>query len=189
MKSNGLTPQLAALRRGFAILGRLAQARRGCAFSELRQAAGGVSAASLSRLLKVMRDEGLVARDDKTGIYTLGQNFLALARTAIGNRSPAEIVSPILERLAQETGESAAWFELNGDQPFLAAKSEVADGFHYIAVGQRMPRVLPHGFGMVIAAWAGEHFVKRHAPLPLPAREYRRLLQQIREGRLLVCDL
>jgi len=185
---NAKQHHLIALRRGLLLLKYLAKKYKGCSFSDLQSACGNISAASLSRLLRVLIAEGMAVKESD-GRYKAGTELLRLAYEAARGLSPGEALLPILENLSHESGESAAWFELDANGPFLGAKFEMPEGFHYVSVGQRIAAVLRHGFGQVLAAWSGQEFLERYGPLPLPADAYRRILEEIRTGKILVKDL
>jgi DNA-binding IclR family transcriptional regulator len=180
--------QLTALRRSFAVLKRLAQSGKGCAFSNLQTIEDGLSAASLSRLLKVMQAEGLVAKEPSTGLYHTGSVFLQLARQAAGTVPVREILQPVVEALANRTGESAAWFERDGNSLVLTAKHELPERFHYVALFSQMGTVTQHGFGQTFLAWLPDEDSRAlldNSMQPSQVAGFRKRLAEIRAG--LVC--
>lgn len=191
--SQSFTSQLSALRRGLAVLRLLAQEKQPCSFARLLTIEPGLTAASLSRLLRVLIDEELVVKDGSSGLYSPGKAIYRLAHETIGSVSEREILQPVVTALAASTRHSAAWFEIVGTGAVLSGKAEVEEGFHYIQVHQPMPQLLHHGFGQVIVAWstpaAGEKFLSVHGPAPKPYERYRRRLEEIHAGRVTVEDL
>jgi hypothetical protein len=118
--------QLPALHRGIAVLEVVASARQSLGFSQLTEALGGsLPPSTLSRLL-----------------------------TAV---SPplADVVTPELRRLAEETGESAACFRGIDGGAELIAKHEVDERFRYMAVGGVNRNCDRHAFARLLH-WQGE---------------------------------
>ena len=189
LKPTGDDPKgMTALRRSMAILRLITQERGAAAFSKLRSADENLSAASLSRLLKAMAREGLVRKDETSGLYHLWDGFLSLAREATASASLPlrERLRPLVENLARETGESAVFFEPDGDGIILGAKVELPERFHYIEPFQRISSLPDHGAGQVLLAWSTDErrktLLAANAPSPTPAKEYRNRLSQIRSG-------
>ena len=183
---------LAPIGRALAILRKLVPASRWATFSELRTIEPNLSAASLSRLLKVLQVEQLVEKDEGTGRYRMGAGFLALARASIGTLPVCEILQPVIDALAVETRQSAALFECEGTGGILTAKTEMPESFHYIPIGQRMSSVLAHGFGQVMVAHAGPAARKAlyaaNGPVPQPKAAYEKRIADIAEGALHITD-
>lgn len=182
------------LRRSQAVLSQLARRRDGCTFSHLRTIEEGLTASSLSRLLKAMQAENMVAKDERTGLYHLHDEFVRLARETVGMVPPHERLQPLITALAQSTGESAAWFECVPTGAVLMAKTEMANGFHYMDVGRDIiGNPLGHGVGQVLMAFLPEADVcdrlQRLGPLPIAEQDYRRRLDEIRRGQVILNDL
>jgi DNA-binding IclR family transcriptional regulator len=171
----------------------LASCRAGCTFSQLRTVEARLTAASLSRLLKVMREEEVIRKDENSGRYYLGEAMVRLAREITCAMPVDELLQPVVHALATETQESAAWFEADGEGAVLMAKDEVPESFHYIAVHQRIGTVLSHAIGQVLLAWSTPtrraELLQANGPLPEALTAYERRLEAIRHGQLLVHDL
>lgn len=186
--------QLAALRRGFAVLRCLARQREaGCTFTQLRSVEAKLTAASLSRLLKVMQADELVRKDEATGLYFLGAGFVRLVQEVAGSEPVAARLQPLLAGVSRDTGESVAFFELRDNDAVLCAKEEVPEGFHYIPAETAIGSFLRHGVGQVIMAWsspARRRVLSRvHGPEVEDAEGYARRLEQIRAGDAWIPDL
>jgi len=181
------------LRRSQAVLRELARKREGCTFSHLRTIEQGLTASSLSRLLKAMQAENMVAKDERSGAYHLHEAFVRFAHEIVGMIPPHERLQPLVTALAQSTGESAAWFECIPGGAVLMAKTEMANGFHYIDVGCEIGNPLGHGVGQVLMAFLPEPEAcdrrQRLGPPPIAEPNYRRRLDEIRQGKVILDDL
>jgi DNA-binding IclR family transcriptional regulator len=183
---NDQSKSLAPLRRGIAVLRLLAGKARWYSFSELQSEAGNLPAPTLSRLLKTLVEEGLVERSSESGRYRQGPTLLDLAHLALGSLPKARMLQPVLNALADETGQSAAFFELDSDAITMVAKAERPNSCHFIDVGARNVDLARHGFARAILAFMPEsdalHLAK-HAPLPAEGGEkrLRSVYREIRE--------
>ena len=181
------------LRRSQAVLRQLADNREGCSFSHLRTIDQGLTAASLSRLLKAMQAENMVSKDERTGAYGLHSDFIRFVLEIVTMIPPHECLKPLIAILAQSTGESAAWFECIPTGAVLRAKTEIPDRFHYVDVGCVIGNRLDHGVVQVLMAFLPEPEVsdrlQRMGPLPIAEPDYRRRLEEIRQGRVIIDDL
>jgi DNA-binding IclR family transcriptional regulator len=63
---------------------------------------------TLVRLLGTLRQHNLVNQDPKTRRYRLGWALIHLGKAAEGQSNLAQIITPFLEQLANETGETAS---------------------------------------------------------------------------------
>jgi DNA-binding IclR family transcriptional regulator len=111
--------------RAFQILGWMAGAE-GDAWALGEIAAGvGMHPATVHRVLAQLVEEGLV-RQDPGGAYGLGLAFLRLAWQASGRASLRDAAGPALQRLSEDTGETAwlALYEPSRRQMIFAAAVE-----------------------------------------------------------------
>ena len=67
----------------------------------------GLHKSSISRILATLEQERIVARDENTRKYSLGLGLIAVAGPLLANLDVRRISFPILEELAQATGETA----------------------------------------------------------------------------------
>jgi DNA-binding IclR family transcriptional regulator len=178
---------LVGLRRGFDVLRHLAANQEGIPFNRLADLTG-LPAPTLSRILKVLVDEGMIS---KNGVYALGQEFIALARLATGAASRAELLQGLLENLGRATGESAAYYEFRGLDITCIAKAEQSESFHYMAIGNLNSRVLLNAFGQVCIAFLDadeqKQVLGKADPGPcIPRADFRVRLKQIHEECIFV---
>lgn len=137
------------LRMGFSIVDHCARSQDGIGFSELRETCGGASPSTMSRILKVLMEEGVIEKRAADGRYSTGANFAAMARNALGRRSLADIMGPIVADLAEATRESAAFYALDGKRMRLVCKREMENSFHYMDVGMTWGPLWQDPFGLV----------------------------------------
>jgi DNA-binding IclR family transcriptional regulator len=129
----------------------------GVAFNELRRACGGLAATTLSRLLRTLTNEGWVRKDPDSGRYAVGATFAALAREVAGTIPRGEVLQGVLNALADDTRESAVYFDLDGDGMVCLAKCECRDSFHYMDLMGRWGPLGGSTYGLVCLA----HMTKR----------------------------
>ncbi|MBN1674546.1 MAG: helix-turn-helix domain-containing protein [Kiritimatiellae bacterium] len=182
---------LIGLRRGVAVLRELAGAPQGRSFSDLRRRCEGLAPPTLSRLLKALLEEGLIEKRPGSGCYAVGPTVFGLARAVLGLVSAADVVQPVLDRLAEATGQSSAYFERSGGAMVLVAKREHPESWHYMPVGGTHPKMTRNGFGQLLLAYmeprALSLFLARTSePLPLGREAFAARLARIRGQGLFV---
>lgn len=153
----------AGLRQSLKIIQIVAHDSNGIAFSELRRRLDNLAAPTVSRLLKVLISEEWLRKSDE-GRYRPGPRLIDTAFGAVGGRNRAALVQPIVERLAQETGQSAAYVELTEAGLLFRAKREMPESFHYINLGSVNAAVTNHGFGLVALAYAPDSLREKFIP-------------------------
>jgi DNA-binding IclR family transcriptional regulator len=138
-----------SIRRCHRILQYLSQAPEGCGFEQLRGRLD-VSAATLSRLLKAIRTEGLVTHDATQGRYHVGPALRELARDCIGP-DPETLIGRCLEDLANRTGLSALYCRRvrtpHGPAMVRADARQQPGGMNYGPMGEP-DFLLVMGFGL-----------------------------------------
>lgn len=183
--------QLAPLRRGFDILKALAEHEDWCSFSRLQALCGNLPAPTLSRLLRVLVDEALVEKHPDTGRYRKGPALLELAHTVLGSIPKARVLQPVIDGLADQTGQSAALFELEDNAIVMVAKAERPNSCHYISVGARNTDIARHGFARAILAFLDQSAVPpllaraQHPPL-VDHQAFAAMLDEVRDTRVCV---
>ncbi|MBN1864605.1 MAG: helix-turn-helix domain-containing protein, partial [Victivallales bacterium] len=146
---------LLGLRRGLRVLELLAgTVDTGLGFGRLREEFGDLAPSTVSRVLKVLMDEGYVEPGGFGRGYVLGARARDFALRVSGHASTAQRMEVHVERLALESGHSAAYFELAGAGVVLRVKSERPDAFHYAGVGSS-PAGPRHCMKLVCMAFAG----------------------------------
>lgn len=123
---------MTSLDRLFDLLEYLSSRRGGVSFGELKER--GYTAPTLSRLLKDLAARDMVMKTNE-GLYRLGPGTLSLARTLLGRAGREETMKPLVDELARRSGESAAYYEMKGEDIQLLVKREMAESFHYISRG------------------------------------------------------
>ena len=116
----------------------------------------GLHKSTLYRLLGAMRAYGLVELDESTSTYHLGLKLFELGSLAITRIGIEKHAHPILEKLAEQTGETAHLCVLDGRDVVYVAKVESRQTLRIpSAVGQRNPAYCT-GVGKVLLAHLGE---------------------------------
>ncbi len=143
---------LVALKRGFALLNLMANNSEGCSFSQMRQVSSGLSPASLSRLLKVMLEDGLI-RKERNGLYYMGESFVGLSRSALATSE--QTYKGLVTEISKATGQSSVIYEWSGHHIELRAGSCAAGGYVYEKAGARA-ELTSNAFGLVVLAYMDE---------------------------------
>jgi DNA-binding IclR family transcriptional regulator len=143
------------IKRGFAVLSGIAARRTDVTFSTLPELFPDIAPATLARTVKYLLKEGyLEKRAD--GTYSLGPEAVGFARSILGASIPRDqLVRPAVERLAEDSGESAAYYEMDGDALLVVAKKDMPQSFHHLSEGSRPGRLQDHLFSQAIAAFSG----------------------------------
>lgn len=125
---------------------------RGLTLTEISRRTG-IHKATALRLLATLEAHGMMARAP-SGAFTLGAEVLRLGRQFSDALEVAPIVTPILRKLVDITGESASLFVKEGEFRRCLVREETSRTIReHVRVGDLLP--LPMGaFGQVIAAFA-----------------------------------
>lgn len=135
--------------------------------AELAQATG-LNKTTAYRILAALEHEGLVTRTLHTGAYRLGPELIALGGLALRSHDLRAAARPILERLAEQTGETTTLEVLSHHQVLVL--DEVSS--RYLVgtsqdVGSRLP-VHATSTGKLLLAYAPPHEVEAVLSAPLP---------------------
>ncbi|MFP4380165.1 MAG: IclR family transcriptional regulator [Candidatus Sumerlaeia bacterium] len=141
------------LARAFLILDLVSRQADGISFSELQRACGDLAATTLSRQLKSLVSEGMVEKSADSGLYYPGSAFIGLARRLLLQMPRGQIIQPVVDALANETGDSAAYFDLDGDNMRLLAKNEQSHGYHYRELHYCWGPLIRDPYGLACLAW------------------------------------
>jgi len=113
------------------------------------------------RLAGTLEVRGYLHRDSRTGDYGLGTMFVSLGRVYESQSGLVSLGQPILQELAQTTGESASIYVLDNLERVVLAREEGNQDIRLaIAVGQRMPVCVGAG-GKVLLAFGSEAVRKK----------------------------
>lgn len=91
----------------------------------------GVERNATARALRSLTEAGILERDG--GSYSFAARFFALCRAGIAIDSASNAVSPAIEKLMHEFGESAVAFRRSGDQIVLTHAVESEKSIRYVA--------------------------------------------------------
>jgi IclR family acetate operon transcriptional repressor len=100
------TRHLAAVERATAVLDALGAARTDVGTGEIARATR-INASTVSRILATLVAAGYVEHVADTGRYRLGVRVIQLAQGALARLDVRQVTRPLLERLVEETGETA----------------------------------------------------------------------------------
>lgn len=139
-------------RRSLALLEMIAQRRGGYSFSQLVTATG-LSAASLTRLLKMLVAEGWIYHASHDGMYSVGARMLQLSDDLRVHNPSIDIVAPIVRDLAMSIGHSACLAAFNGDFFTLLTKTERMDSYHFIDVYTPNADWIANGMGRLLLSF------------------------------------
>lgn len=146
---------LLGLRRGLKLLEMLATSEAGLTFNQVKNGFDDLVPSTVSRLLKVLTDEGMIQLDHNTKRYLLAERSQKMAEMITGELSIAEKMQPHLDELSRKTGFSAAFFQYEDRKAVLQAKSEQPEAFHYSGIGS-FPVSLCHAMKLVCFAHESE---------------------------------
>ncbi|MFW5845368.1 MAG: IclR family transcriptional regulator [Planctomycetota bacterium] len=138
--------------RGVAVLRLCARRGDGVSFNELRAACGDLVPSTMARLLRTLVQERLVRKDAASGLYHVGDGLRLLAREVLGRAEHGELLRPVIEALAEETGQSVLYVGCDGAQVERMLKCERPEAVHYGELGERLP-ILQQGLGWVCLAF------------------------------------
>jgi DNA-binding IclR family transcriptional regulator len=116
-------------------LGRLGQP---ASLSELA-AASGLKRATAWRLLTTLEEVGFVERTGRSG-FSIGYGLVAIATSVLDEgEALAQVLRPRLERLARETGVSAALSVVRAGRPFVVEQADPPSVLAVSWVGKEFP--------------------------------------------------
>lgn len=113
------------LERVFAVLELLAAQPEGCSLSFLSQH-GGMPLSATHRLLAELCDCGYVRQLRGQGDYVLTVKLVSLGLSFLSNSGVVDVAQPLLDRLAQESGELVRLAVVDGDDLVFVAKAQGA---------------------------------------------------------------
>jgi len=184
---------LISLRRGIRVLEFTATKNGGRTFSDILAEFNDMTPATLTRLLKSMLDEELLLKASDSRNYQTGSKAKRLASAIQGTLSNSEKIRPVVDELAETSGESALFSEFERDVIRLVVKSEVPDGFHYMDENKTNPNLSTHAFGITCLAFQSRQTFNRlysEGKLKGMSQEkYLKLFERIRHDNFFVNEL
>jgi DNA-binding IclR family transcriptional regulator len=128
-----------AVVRALALLDALADAPSDLGIAELSRRVG-LHASTTHRLLSTLLSLGYVRQDGETNRYALGAKAFHLAESYLAQMDLRRIARPGLERLCQETGETANLVILDGREALYLDKAESPQTLRIFSrIGRRAP--------------------------------------------------
>jgi DNA-binding IclR family transcriptional regulator len=121
-------------------------------FSELATSLDNPTAATLSRNLKVLIEEGWIIKGEDQR-YHEGRELSRSACSLVSRKTGTPQLIPLIENLAEESGQSAAFARWQGKGIVFTAKKEMADSFHYIPLGKINTHNSYNGFNITCLAF------------------------------------
>lgn len=121
----------------------------------------GLHKSRIMRLCGTLISRGYLLYDAETGLYKLGPKVLSFVQAYEQSSNLISLARPLLKYLAQQTGESASLFVIDGLQRLCVAREEGTYSLRYnIVEGQRMPLYAGAG-GKVLLAFGSEELRKK----------------------------
>lgn len=108
--------------RAFAILEQVARHRDGVGLAELSKAVG-LHTSTAFHLVRTMVQLGYLAQEKDTRRYRIGSRLFTLAAGALDESALLGLATPVLERLAAQTGESSHFAIRSGDEIVVVART------------------------------------------------------------------
>lgn len=161
-------PQVPAVVQAVRVMRCLGRAEAPMSVSAVARATG-ISPSTCFNLLRTLAAEGLVSFDPAGKTYALGLGLLELASPLHG-RGRAELIRPLMERLALDYDALVALWEVTEDECIVLVDRVHGDGAVRIEmrIGQRIP-AFAGAIGRCVAAATG-----------LPPGELRRRFEKLR---------
>lgn len=136
------------------------QSTQGASVSEITKASG-EHASSVCKHLAAFEQYGLVEQDGTTGRYRIGYFALKLANTLLKRLNIRETASPLLHRLAEQTGETTHLVVRSGLRVVYIDKVESSKTIRiHSDVGTANPMYCT-GVGKALLAYSPESIVKQ----------------------------
>jgi len=121
----------------------------------------GLQKSRIMRLCGTLISKGYLLYEAETGQYKLGPKIISLGRSYEQSNDLISLARPAMKYLAQETGESASLFVIDGLNRLCVAREEGTYSIRYnIVEGQRMPLYAGAG-GKVLLAFGPEEIRKK----------------------------
>ena len=146
------------LQRTFQILSIIAENNDGISYTDINLKSKDIAIATMARLLKSMTHETLIQKD-KSGLYFLGPAAIQFAHKAVTSGSIIEEIRPFINKLAQDTNQSGAYFEWDGDNIKTVCKKDIPGSIYYRKEGSRNDRVATHPASLVLLAYSHDSLV------------------------------
>ncbi len=128
-----------SIERALTLMEALGEFRGEVGIAELSKRVG-LHVSTTHRLLATLVARGYARQNPETGRYALGASALHLAESYLGQMDLRLVVRPLLERLCQETGETANLVILDGREALYLDKVESPQSLRIFSrIGRRAP--------------------------------------------------
>jgi IclR family transcriptional regulator, KDG regulon repressor len=117
-----------SLERAFAILERVAAHREGIALADLCKAVG-LHSSTTFHLVRTLVQLGYASQHPETKKYRIGRKLFSLAAGALDENELVARATPMIQLLAERTGESSHFAIRSGDDIVIVARTEGAGMF------------------------------------------------------------
>lgn len=186
-KSGDTRANSSGLRLALGMLRVLAENDGQASFSQLKKELNNTPSATVSRILKVVAEEGWIVRSAQGG-YCIGDRYRRAARQITALDDPGKVLQPVVEALARESKESATFVTWEGDGFLFRNKHEMPDSFHYRAVGEvNREDMFRTALGITCMAWQPPEVVAKFAKKMLDnpdLDEWQRRLETVRDEKM-----
>lgn len=130
----------------------VAEHQKGCSHTQIANGLT-IPKASLSALLKTMREEGYLTLDPETHRFSVGISVLTLANSYLGNLNLARMGAPVIRELFIQANMFSVLVVPQGSEyVIIGAESEPAILTHSLQIGHRGP-LFCSGVGRAIMAF------------------------------------
>lgn len=178
-----------SLERAFAILEQVARHSEGINLAELSKAVG-LHNSTTFHLVKTMVHLGYISQVRDSKRYRVGSKLFTLAAGALDERSLLATVTPVLETLTRETGESGHFAIRSGNDIVVIART-AGSGLMQMAdrAGARRPAHATALGKVLLAAMSNDQVHALLGPEPMPRFtaktivDWERLVREIDEVR------
>jgi DNA-binding IclR family transcriptional regulator len=121
----------------------------------------GVGKSTAYRLLQTLISEGFIKKDPRTNLYSLGTSILAQNKVILSRFTICNIASPFLQKLVQESGESAHIAKLQDVDVIYLHKIECDHPVRLLSyIGKRNP-VFCTSSGQAILAFQSKEVIDK----------------------------
>jgi DNA-binding IclR family transcriptional regulator len=125
--------------RALRVLAEIGSESNGVTATELANRTG-VNRVTVHRILAAFKAHGFVRQPVAGGPYRLGFKFLDLAERVLADVDAAQVAYPLLEELAERSGETCHLAVLDGDSAVYVAKVESPQAVRLVSrIGKRVP--------------------------------------------------
>ena len=158
MEARKNPPVIQSLQTGIQILDLIAEHGQSLKFNEIQELSG-ITKSNLYKYLNTLTQLGLLYRDKKQGMYTLGSKLIEYGMAATGSKDLIGIVTPYLQEISRHTSLTALLTVWTHDGPVIANIWSANYGLNIGAqIGTHLP--LMSSSGKIFAAFKESVYIK-----------------------------